>query len=135
MSQRDYEEQPEAPDLGEMVQEDPAETLVGPSDSDPLDAGYVPPDRPYLVEDDAAMSSEPEGLDGRLARERPDVGEPGATPDTQLDRAPRFEADQDARGRDTGATQATDVGLAGGAASAEEAAVREEDELEGSRRR
>ena len=53
MAQRDYEEQPEAPDLGAAVQLETGATLVGPpGDRDGLDAGYVPPDRPYVLEDD-----------------------------------------------------------------------------------
>ena len=47
MVQRDYEEQPEASDLGAAVQLDTAETLVGPADgNDAIDAGYSPPDGP-----------------------------------------------------------------------------------------
>jgi hypothetical protein len=126
MSQRDYEQQPEAPDLGEYVQENVGETLVGPTDSDPLDAGYVPPDRPYLSEDEASQTRARESLDQRLRRERPDVGESGYRNDAEPDRAPRLEADQVAP--DTWGTEDTDalgVGISGGAASAEEAAVHE----------
>lgn len=130
MSQREYEVLPEAPDLGEYVQEDTAETLVGPPESEPLDAGYVPPDRPYVVDDDQALSSTPEDLDGRLRRERPDVdpdsGESVA--DNEPDRAPRFapgEPTEDSRY--TEPVEAVDEGFAGGAASAEEAAMHERD--------
>jgi hypothetical protein len=52
MAQRDYEEQPEAPDLGAAIQLDSAETLVAPPERDALDAGYSPPDRPYALDDD-----------------------------------------------------------------------------------
>lgn len=129
MAQREYEDQPQAPDLGEMVQEDNAETLVGPSTSDPLDAGYVPPDRPYLLEDEAARSAEPEDLEGRLRRERPDIDpdDPDAAVtalDPDAERAPRLESsEQNPDGTNRGALDAEDVGLAGGAASAEEASV------------
>jgi hypothetical protein len=125
MSRRDYEELPEAPDLGEAVQEDTGETLVGPPDSDPLDAGYVPPDRPYLVEDDQALSGS-EDLDSRLARERPDVqpDDPASVRDQDPERAPRFSAAEPTPGTDhSESLTATDDGIAGGAASAEEAAV------------
>lgn len=129
MRQRDYEDQPEAPDLGEVVQEDTAETLVGPPDSDVLDAGYVPPDRPYMVEDEAAATRS-EDLDQRLRRERPEVA---ADDESEPDRAPRLEpAETTADTRYTEAGLAEDAGLAGGAATAEEAAmhVRDEDDLE-----
>ena len=68
MSQRDDEDQPDAPDLGEFVQEDPAETLVGSIGSDPLDAGYIPPDRPFGLDDDQATSRiDGGGIDGGAA--------------------------------------------------------------------
>jgi hypothetical protein len=125
MRQRDYEDQPEAPDLGEVVQEDTAETLVGPPDSDVLDAGYVPPDRPYLVEDEAAATRS-EDLDQRLRRERPDVA---ADDESEPDRAGRLEATEttpDTRNTEPG--MAEDAGLSGGAATAEEAAMHVRDE-------
>ena len=131
MSQHDYEQQPESPDLGEYVQEDPAETLVGPAGSDPLDAGYVPPDRPYLSADDPSLSGRSESLEGRLDRERPDVGDPSYRPDTEADRAPRLQVDEPtADSMYTEGTDARDVGVAGGAASAEEAAVHEMGDLD-----
>lgn len=129
MTQRDYEQQPSAPDLGEVLHEDPAETLVGPPGTDPLDAGYVPPDRPYMLEDDAAQAGH-DTLDERLRRERPDdtVAE-AATTGGESDRAPRLEAAEPTPDTGyTGSTEATDAGLAGGAASAEEAAMHVEDE-------
>src|SRR5690348_9342128 len=76
MAQRDYEEQPEAPDLGESIQLDTSDTLVGPAgDVDALDAGYSPPDRPYALDDDeltVAGQQAGETLDERLAREVPE---------------------------------------------------------------
>lgn len=129
MSQRDYEEQPEAPDLAQVVQEDPGETLVGPPDSDPLEAGYVPPDRPYVSDDDQALYGDDQAR--RLARERPEVwaDEDASVADREPDRAPRLVAAETTP--DTLYTEpleATGVGLAGGAASAEEAAVHLVDE-------
>lgn len=129
MRQRDYEDQPEAPDLGEVVQEDTADTLVGPPESDVLDAGFVPPDQPYLVDDEAAATRD-ENLDQRLNRERPDVA---AGDESEPDRAPRLEAaETTADTRYTESGLAEDAGLSGGAATAEEAAmhVRDEDEVE-----
>ena len=53
MAQRDYEEQPEAPDLGMSIQLETSQSLVGPpGDVDGLEAGYSPPDRPYALDDD-----------------------------------------------------------------------------------
>ena len=76
MAQRDYEDQPEAPDLGSAIQLETAESLVGPpGDTDALDAGYSPPDRPYALDDDeltVAGQREGETLDERLAREVPE---------------------------------------------------------------
>jgi hypothetical protein len=129
VSQRDYEEQPEAPDLAQVVQEDPGETLVGPPDSDPLEAGYVPPDRPYVSDDDQALYGDDQAR--RLARERPDVwaDEDASVADREPDRAPRLEAAETTPDtRYTEPLEATGVGLAGGAASAEEAAVHVVDE-------
>jgi hypothetical protein len=125
MSTRDYEEQPEAPDLGQEVQEDTALTLVGPPGADPLDAGYVPPDRPYLADDDEAVHRE-QSLTRRLDRERPDVtpDDPHAVTDRDPYRAPRLAPDEaGADGVETESGVAAGTGLAGGAATAEEAAV------------
>jgi hypothetical protein len=128
MSHRDYEEQPEAPDLAEVVQEDTADTLVGPPDSDVLDAGYVPPDRPYVQDDEETLRRE-ESLDRKLDRERADVAptgpsDPTGGPDREPDRAPRLRAaEPTAAGGYTDPVRAEGVGVDGGAASAEEAAM------------
>jgi Family of unknown function (DUF5709) len=117
MAQRDYEEQPEAPDLGAAVQLETAETLVGPVDgNDAIDAGYSPPDRPYALDDD--LTGVEETLDDRLAREVPEE-----VP-VDVDRAGRL-ADPEQLGvmERTDSMEGQDVGIDGGAASAEEAAV------------
>lgn len=143
MAEKEYEEQPEAPDIGASVQLESAESLVGPPAADALDAGYIPPDRPYALDDDrvtAASMREPESLDARLRRERPDSGEPTPEGDAQ----PEALAGDERSGRLTpaadtvvegtasvtriGSTDAVDVGISGGAASAEEAAVHTMDE-------
>ncbi|WP_219419331.1 DUF5709 domain-containing protein [Pseudonocardia nigra] len=125
MAQRDYEEQPEAPDLGASVQLDSEETLTGPSGTDPLDAGYVPPDRPYVLDDDQVTSrglQEGDTLDERLQREQ---GEVTADPD----RAGRIAIDGEGAALETSdAMDGVDVGVDGGSASAEEAAVHEIDD-------
>jgi uncharacterized protein DUF5709 len=121
MAQRDYEEQPEAPDLGASVQLESEETLAAPAgDRDGLDAGYSPPDRPYLAESDEVTARgmrEGASLDERLRSERGD--EP-----VDADRSGRIAiADEGAALETPDAMAGVDVGIDGGAASAEEAAV------------
>jgi hypothetical protein len=127
--QHDYEPQPEAPDLGASVQLETAESLVAPPGADGLDAGYVPPDLPYLLDEQrttAAELSEPETLDERLARERPDVLQsPEEIADIDVTRAGRITpAEADPDGEPADSLEAIDAGIDGGAASAEEAAMR-----------
>lgn len=106
------------------------EPVLDPSDSletddlaaDPLDTGILPPDRWSPAERFGTTDEEEaegESLDQLLAEEEPDL-----TPD-DIDRPPdalrtgRLVADDDADGEEL----AGDVGIDGGAASAEEAAV------------
>jgi hypothetical protein len=125
MAQQDYEQQPEAADLADAVQDDTAETLVGPPGADPLDAGYVPPDRPYGLDDGAVTAAgqwNGGSLDERLRRERPE-----SVP-VDAGRSGRIAvADADAAGQTPDDMDGVDEGIAGGAASAEEAAVHELD--------
>ncbi|MCW2632295.1 MAG: hypothetical protein JWR88_1257 [Pseudonocardia sp.] len=127
--QHDYEPQPEAPDLGASVQLESSESLVAPpGDRDALDAGYVPADRPYLLDEDrvtASELSEPETLDERLARERPDVlEEPEEVVEVDTTRSGRITpAEVAADTQEAESLTAIDAGLDGGAASAEEAAM------------
>ncbi|MDQ3901347.1 MAG: DUF5709 domain-containing protein [Actinomycetota bacterium] len=125
MAQHDYEKQPEAADLAEAVQDDSAETLVGPPGTDPLDAGYIPPDRPYGLDDDlvtVAGQRDGESIDQRLRREQPEWMP------VDVDRSGRIAlADAGAAGQTPDAMDGIDVGIDGGAASAEEAAVHELD--------
>lgn len=121
MAQRDYEEQPEAADIADAVQDDTGETLVGPPGADPLDAGYIPPDRPYGLDDPdvtPAGQLESESLGDRLRREQPEETF------TDTDRSGRIAiADEGAAMETPDAMDGVDEGLDGGAASAEEAAV------------
>jgi hypothetical protein len=123
MAQRDYEEQPEAPDLGASVQLENDQQLVGPSGGDPLDAGYVPPDRPYAAEGFGVTGQEMadgEPMDQRLARELPE--ELPVDPD----RSGRLTIEGQGAALETADDiDGVDVGIDGGAASAEEAAVHE----------
>jgi hypothetical protein len=116
---------------------DPEDSLI---DRDSLDEGYSPPEKPYAVDDwgtTAAEEAEGEPIELRLSRELPD-GEPdrgdglGDSSDTDgelLDdevgdtRAGRLADDGDE-------LFSEDVGIDGGAASAEEAAVHLVDEDE-----
>lgn len=122
MALRDQETQPQDPDLGASVQLETGETLEDIGDSDALDAGYVPPDRPYLLDEDGVTGAgmrDGDTLDQRLDREQ-DVAY------TDPDRAGRIVV-QDATGAVStpDALQGEDVGIDGGAASAEEAAMHE----------
>jgi hypothetical protein len=129
MAQHDYEVQPEAPDLGAAIQLETSQTLAGPAgDVDGVEAGYSPPDRPYALDDDeltVAGQRAGETLDERLAREQPEE-EP-----VDLDRAGRLVAPgQGAALERPDDMEGQDVGVDGGAASAEEAAVHLVDEGE-----
>lgn len=113
---------PDGPDdTDAAVQLGNEETLVGPIGTDPLDAGYIPNDRPIAMDDfgtTAQEMAEGEPLEDRLTRERPDV------PEVDEHRSGRLvEPDEGVRTDDDPQLIATDVGIDGGAASAEEAAV------------
>ena len=131
----------------------PEDTLDDNDVDDVLDRGYSPPDRPPVGYDDfptGAEQHEGESLDARLAQEEPepdpyaeaedeqDDGDENALPDGAHDHDAGTEADPRA-GRlvapDEGLTEddsaqevATDVGIDGAGASAEEAAVHVVDE-------
>ena len=96
--------------------------------------GTSPRTGPYGLDGDEvtpAAMREGESLDGRLHRERPDTGVEEPTPDGGDQ--PEALAGDERSGRlapavDTGSTDAVDVGVSGGAASAEEAAIHTLDE-------
>lgn len=106
-----------------------------------LDEGYSPPERPYAVEDYGTTQDEQaagETLDRRLAREQPDPqpeadddigdlsdgdGEPWDEGEAGDARTGRLAEDDDSRATRGNRTLGRDVGIDGGAASAEEAAV------------
>lgn len=161
---RERSKQPESPLLGNAVQLDGEETLEGDPGTDPLDSGYVPPDRPVAVNDySTTLAGERAGepLDDRLARDEPDVteapeeasesvtsthrvggvstadAEEASESDEVVDEVPAARSGRLVR-PDEGVRSDTeptmiggDVGIDGGAASAEEAAVHECDEDEG----
>lgn len=112
-------------------QVDPSDSLTGDNTEDPLDAGYSPPDRPshsWRGETaDEARDGEP--MDQRLAEEEPDIDEADLDIADQDPRAGRLVApDEGAHADEESEAIATDVGRAGYAASAEEAAVHLEDD-------
>ena len=111
---------------------DPSESLTGDNTEDPLDAGYSPPEREPRASRYGTTAEEQragESLEQRLAEEEPDVGSfdlPDSEPD---ERAGRLVAPDEGAHADVESDEiAFDVGRAGYAASAEEAAVHVEDE-------
>jgi len=122
MARHDAENQPQSPDLGASVQLESGESLEDTVDSDPLDAGYVPTDRPYALDEDGVTGAgmrDGDTLDQRLRREQ--EAEP-----VDPDRAGRLVIADEGAGLETpDALDAVDVGIDGGAAAAEEAAVHE----------
>lgn len=118
----------------------PEDTLIGRGGDDVLDEGYSPPERPLAMEPH-------ETLDSRLAEEEPDPAS-GTDPESdeaRIDypsrdrevgdrRAGRLVAPDEGTGEDVDEDLVgTDVGIDGGAASAEEAAVHRFDETDPSR--
>jgi Family of unknown function (DUF5709) len=130
---------------------DASDTLDGDPGDDPLDQGIAPPDRWSAGErfgTTAGEEQEGESLDGLLAEEEPeedpyadddedDDGEDRRADDLWGDDEPdarsgRLVADDEgAHPDDEEDLVAHDVGIDGGAASAEEAAVHVQDEDEG----
>ncbi|MET9254146.1 DUF5709 domain-containing protein [Streptomyces sp. NPDC003717] len=120
---------------------DGEDTLEYDGVDDPLDRGWSPPERPWAVEHDGVTAEERhrgETLEQRLAEERPDLlapdgdglgdaeGTDGELLDEEVggDRSGRLVApDEGAHEDDEAALVATDVGIDGAAASAEEAAM------------
>ena len=113
-------------------QVDPSESLTGDNTDDPLDAGYSPPDRePHHLRDARTTGDEREGktLDERLREEQPEVDEQDIRAADADPRAGRLVAPDEGAHPDREKGEiAEDVGRAGYAASAEEAAVHIEEE-------
>jgi uncharacterized protein DUF5709 len=124
MPKDEYAEQPSAPDLAAVLDETPEYIMVGADAGDLHDAGYVPPDRPYVLDDDQVTARgmwEGETMDQRLAQEQPDTT---SLSGAESDRAGRLAADDYAPDSWSATSlDAVDVGISGGAATAEEAAV------------
>ncbi|MFJ3307600.1 DUF5709 domain-containing protein [Streptomyces sp. NPDC086549] len=125
---------------------DVEDTLVDDGVGDPLDRGWSPPERPWAVEHTGVTAAERhqgETLDQRLAEELPDltapdddgIGDIQGTDGEALDnevgalRSGRLVApDEGAHEDEESALVATDVGIDGAGASAEEAAMHIVDE-------
>jgi len=130
---------------GSEIQEDvgplePEDTLIDRGIPQVLDEGYSPPERPFAVDDlgtTAAEQHEGETLDERLPRERPDLRDGGgdglgdaSDTDGELvdleagdERSGRLVAPDEGVHVHRDGMVGEDVGIDGGAASAEEAAV------------
>ncbi len=106
---------------------DPSETLTGDNTEDPLDAGYSPPDyEPKATRFGTTAEEERSGesLDQLLAEEEPDITVEDVTFSAAEERAGRLVAPDEGAHEDEEKDEvAYDVGRAGDAASAEEAAV------------
>lgn len=133
---------------GSEIQEDSGlldveDTLEDDGVGDPLDRGWSPPERPWAVEHTGVTAAERESLDQRLSEEVPDlpvpdgdgIGDIDGTDGELLDnevgarRSGRLVApDEGTHGDEESALIATDVGIDGAAASAEEAAMHIVDE-------
>ena len=126
---------PALPGEGETDQLPKEDTLESRGVDDLLDEGYSPPERDPLRGENLTEAETIEGdtLEERLDAEEPEVWESqhAPSPEREPDRAGRLEAPVDPAGPGAGAEQdmvARDAGVAGGAAAAEEAAVRRRDE-------
>lgn len=106
---------------------DPIENLTGDDPDEIMQTGYNPPDRePHNLRDAPTPSEEREGesLDRKLAEEVPDVSPDDIPLDDPEPRAGRLVAPDQGFGEDREKDEiAEDVGPAGYASSAEEAAV------------
>jgi hypothetical protein len=136
---------PDENDLEDDGTLDASDTLEGDPGDDPLDTGIAPPDRWSAGEGFGTTPAEErqgESLDQLLAEEEPDV-DPYADEDLADDAVPgdmqdarsgRLVAEDEGAHPDTEPDLAArDVGIDGGAAGAEEAAVHIQDEPGGAR--
>ncbi|MFD9078776.1 DUF5709 domain-containing protein [Streptomyces erythrochromogenes] len=131
--------QPQESDESAEAQPDLENTLDEPGLDDTLDTAYVPLDRPLAVDDRGTTAAEArtgETLEQRLAREQPEVSDQDEMTDEAgdamlvgPDRAGRLAAVDDSAPQRHISVLARDVGIDGGAASAEEAAVHVVEEL------
>lgn len=116
---------PELGSEGDSDQLPKEDTLIDRGVDDILDEGYSPPerDRTNHFGETPLEERTGESLDQRLAEEEPDVWDRPDLEGREPDRAGRLVADPDALNGRENDSFAEDAGIAGGAASAEEAAV------------
>ena len=116
---------PELVTEGESDQLPKEDTLIDRAVGDLLDEGYSPPerDRTNHFGETALEERTGESLDQRLAEEEPDIWDRPYVDGREPDRAGRLVPDADALDGRPNDSYAQDAGVAGGAASAEEAAV------------
>jgi hypothetical protein len=131
---------PDENDLEDDGLLDASDTLDGDPGDDPLDTGFAPPDRWSAGEGFGTTASEEqqgESLDQLLAEEEPeadpyaedDLADDAIPGDVQDARSGRLVAEDEGAHPDSEADLvARDVGIDGGAAGAEEAAVHIQDE-------
>ncbi|HEY8720247.1 DUF5709 domain-containing protein [Pengzhenrongella sp.] len=117
---------PETGSEGDSDQLPLEDTLLERGVGDLLDEGYSPPERPRSNHfgETAWEEARGETLDQRLSEEEPESWEAPERGKRQPDRAGRLVEDDNAlEGHRRNDTFADDVGVAGGAATAEEAAM------------
>ena len=119
---------PETMAEGDTDQLEFEDTLLDRGVESPLDEGYSPAERPPRPRLETHLDQLlGERMDDKLAAEEPEVWDTDPGPDAgarEPDRAGRLAAaDPGADGLPSADTMAVDVGISGGAASAEEAAV------------
>ena len=117
--------------IGGTDQVDPSESLTGDNTEDPLDAGYSPPERESHSWRGDTEGRAGESLDRHLAEEEPEVWDTAeaAGDDVAADeRSGRLVAPDEGAHRVVDDGVAEDVGRAGSASSAEEAAMHVVDE-------
>ena len=121
---------PELGSEGDSDQLTKEDLLADRAVGDLLDEGYSPPerDRSNHFGETSLEEQTGESLDQRLAEEEPDVWDRPDLEGREADRAGRLVADAGALDGRVNDTFAEDVGVSGGGASAEEAAVHVIDE-------
>ena len=121
---------PELGSEGDSDQLSKEDTLLERGVDDLLDEGYSPPerDRSNHFGETAREESTGESLEQRLAEEEPDVWDRPDIRGSEPDRAGRLVGDPDALDGRENDTYAHEAGVAGGAATAEEAAMHVIDE-------
>lgn len=122
-------------ETSDVDQADPLDSLTGKDPDEPQETGYSPPERPPLEMRDPPTAEEERRsgtIDDSLAREVPDVGEDDILAADAEPRAGRLVApDEGAHPDEEKDEIARDVGPAGYASSAEEAAMHVQEEPPG----